>query len=85
MIRSLDNWGVFPLSRAISRNQQRHHNGHYFVMRFDSSTKTQREVMDSVRLDVRVIRSTSVKLGDNKLSTMSRFGQIDWKDEAWQS
>lgn len=85
MIRSLDNWGIFPLPRAISRNQQRHHNGHYFVMRYDASTQTQRDVMKAVMLDVRVIRSTSVKLGDNKLSTLSRFGKIDWKDDNWES
>lgn len=85
MIRSLDNWGVFPLPRAVTKNQQRHYNGHYFVMRYDASTKTQQEVMQAVKLDVRVIRSTSVKLGDNKLSTMARFGQIDWKDAKWES
>lgn len=86
VIRALDNWGVFPLPRAHSRkNQPRQYNGHYFVMRYDTSTQTQRDVMQSLRLDQRVIRSTSVKLGDNKLSTMSRFGQIDWTDENWES
>lgn len=54
-------------------------------MRYDTSTQTQRDVMQSLRLDQRVIRSTSVKLGDNKLSTMSRFGQIDWNDQNWES
>ncbi|KAF3770418.1 ribosomal protein S6 [Cryphonectria parasitica EP155] len=78
VIRSINNWGVFTLPRAISKNQALHHNGHYFVMRYDASTKTQQEVCDALRLDPRMIRSTSVKLGDGKLDTMSRFGQIDW-------
>lgn len=78
MIRSVDNWGVFSLPRAISRSQQLHHNGHYFVMRYDASTKVQDDVRVTMRLDPRVIRSTSVKLGNQKLETLSRFGQIDW-------
>lgn len=82
MIRSVDNWGIFTLPRAISRNQMLHHNGHYFVMRYDSSTKTQEDVRNTMRLDPRVIRSTSVKLGDNKLETMSRFGQINWMESS---
>lgn len=78
VIRAIDNWGVFTLPRAISRNQQMHHNGHYFVMRYDAGMKTQEEVRDIMRLDPRVIRSTSVKLGDGKLETLSKFGQVNW-------
>lgn len=79
VIRSVDNWGVFTLPRAVSRNQMLHHNGHYFAMRYDASTRTQEEVRSTMRLDPRVIRSTSVKLGDGKLETTSRFGQISWR------
>ncbi|PSR81104.1 ribosomal protein S6 [Coniella lustricola] len=78
VIRSINNWGIFSLPRAISKDQTLHHNGHYFVMRYDASTKTQQDVTNAMRLDPRMIRSTSVKLGDGKLETMSRFGQIDW-------
>lgn len=80
VIRSVDNWGVFTLPRAVSHNQALFHNGHYFVMRYDASTRTQEEVRSTLRLDVRVIRCTSVKLGDGKLETMSRFGQISWRN-----
>lgn len=78
VIRAIDNWGVFTLPRAISRHQQLYHNGHYFVMRYDAGMKTQEEVRDIMRLDPRVIRSTSVKLGDGKLETLSKFGQVNW-------
>lgn len=78
VIRSINNWGVFTLPRAISKGQALHHNGHYFVMRYDASAKTQQEVLSAMRLDPRMIRSTSVKLGDGKLETLSKFGQIDW-------
>lgn len=82
VIRSVDNWGVFTLPRAVSRNQMLHHNGHYFVMRYDASTRTQDEVRSTMRLDPRVIRSTSVRLGDGKLDTLSKFGQISWANSS---
>lgn len=78
MIRSLSNWGVFALPRAVSRNQMRHYNGHYFVMRYDASVRTQEQVRQTLGLDPRVVRSTSVKLGDGKLERLSKFGSIEW-------
>ena len=78
VIRSMSNWGVFSLPQAISRYQLRHHNGHYFAMRFDASVSTQEAVRSTLQLDPRVIRSSSVKLGDGKLETLSRMGKIDW-------
>ncbi|KAI0399887.1 hypothetical protein F4802DRAFT_529876 [Xylaria palmicola] len=51
----------------------RHTRGYYFAMRFDSSITTQEEVRKMLRLDPRMIRHSSVKLGDGKLGTMSRL------------
>ncbi|KAK2604466.1 hypothetical protein N8I77_007395 [Diaporthe amygdali] len=82
VIRSVDNWGVFALPRAVSKAQQLHHNGHYFAMRYDASTEAQGVVRSTMNLDPRVIRSTSVKLGDGKLESLSRFGQINWANSA---
>ncbi|KUI65399.1 37S ribosomal protein MRP17, mitochondrial [Cytospora mali] len=82
VIRSVDNWGIFALPRTISKAQQLHHNGHYFCMRYDASTETQHAVKNTMSLDPRVIRSTSVKLGDNKLETLSKFGQVNWLNSA---
>ncbi|CAN8096568.1 unnamed protein product [Discula destructiva] len=78
VVRSIDNWGVFTLPRALSKNQQLYHNGHYFVMRYDAGARAQESVRNTMRLDVRVLRATSVKLGDGKLETLSKFGQINW-------
>lgn len=78
MIRSIDNWGVFSLPRAITRNKALYHNGHYFVMRYDASSRTQEAVRSAMRENMQVIRTATVKLGDNKLDTLSRFGQISW-------
>jgi small subunit ribosomal protein S6 len=78
VIRGLQNWGEFSLPKAISVHQARHTTGHYFAMRFDSSVSTQEEVRNMLRLDPRMIRHSSVKLGDGKLDTLSRMGGIDW-------
>ncbi|KAI2470532.1 ribosomal protein S6 [Annulohypoxylon bovei var. microspora] len=78
VIRGISNWGVFLLSRPASVHQMRHHSGHYFAMRFDSSVRTQDAVRNMLSLDPRMIRHSSVKLGDGKLETMSRFGAPGW-------
>lgn len=78
VIRSIANWGVFALPRAVSRNQMRHYNGHYFVVRYDASVATQEQVRQTLGLDPRVVRSTSVKLGDGKLERLSKFGPVEW-------
>ncbi|KAL1866177.1 hypothetical protein Daus18300_006841 [Diaporthe australafricana] len=82
VVRSVDNWGVFALPRAISKYQMLHHNGHYFAMRYDASPAAQGVVRRTMNLDPRVIRSTSVKLGDGKLDSLSRFGQISWTNSS---
>ncbi|KAI1114636.1 37S ribosomal protein Mrp17 [Nemania sp. NC0429] len=78
VIRGLQNWGEFSLPRAISVHQMRHTTGYYFAMRFDASVSTQEEVRKMLRLDPRMIRHSSVRLGDGKLGTMSRLGGVDW-------
>ncbi|KAI0481087.1 ribosomal protein S6 [Xylariaceae sp. FL0804] len=79
VIRGISNWGEFSLPKALSVHQSRHTTGYYFAMRFDASIKTQEAVRTMLRLDPRMLRHASVKLGDGKLDTMSRFGAIDWK------
>ncbi|KAI0010212.1 hypothetical protein F4779DRAFT_319213 [Xylariaceae sp. FL0662B] len=78
VIRGMSNWGVFALPKALSVHQMRHTQGHYFAMRFDSSVGTQEAVRNMLRLDPRMIRHSTVKLGDGKLASTSRFGAIDW-------
>ncbi|KAI1766076.1 ribosomal protein S6 [Hypoxylon sp. FL1150] len=81
VIRGLSNWGVFLLPKAISAHQMRHHSGHYFAMRFDSSVRTQEAVRNMLALDPRMIRHAAVKLGDGQLTTSSRFGAPEWSGQ----
>ncbi|KAG8424119.1 hypothetical protein J3458_000948 [Metarhizium acridum] len=81
VVRGLDNWGIFSLPKPISVHQMKHTHGHYFVMRYDSSTKIHQDVRTTLRLEPRMIRSAHVKLGDGKLSTLSRFGEPKWRTQ----
>ncbi|CAH0036551.1 unnamed protein product [Clonostachys solani] len=80
VIRGLANWGVFALPRPVSIHQMRHTHGHYFVMRYDASTKVHQDVRSTLRLEPRMIRSAHVKLGDGKLETLARFGSPKWQE-----
>ena len=79
MIRDIKNWGVFRLPRPISRHQVKHSKGHYFVLRYDVSGQTHAMLRETLRLDPRMVRLAGVKLGDGKLETLSKFGDIPWK------
>ena len=80
VIRGVSNWGVFTLPRAVSVHQMRHHHGHYFAMRFDASPAAQQAVRGMLALDPRMIRHSSVRLGDGKLESSSRVGPgVGWK------
>lgn len=78
VIRGLSNWGVFALPTPATRHGVRHRQGHYFAMRFDAATRTQEAVRTLLRTDPRVIRFSSVRLGDGKLETMSKIGPVSW-------
>ncbi|KAL6399211.1 phytoene synthetase/ ribosomal protein S6 [Ilyonectria robusta] len=81
VVRGLANWGVFSLPKPISVHQMKHTHGHYFVMRYDSSTKVHTDIRNTLRLEPRMIRSAHVKLGDGKLDTLARFGPPKWKTQ----
>ncbi|TWU70869.1 hypothetical protein ED733_001596 [Metarhizium rileyi] len=81
VVRGLDNWGVFSLPRPVSVHQMKHTHGHYFVMRYDSSTTVHQNLRTTLRLEPRMIRSAHVKLGDGKLSTLSSFGEPKWRTQ----
>lgn len=78
VVRGIANWGVFSLPRPISVHQMKHTHGHYFVMRYDSSSKVHQNLRTTLRLEPRMIRSAHVKLGDGKLETLSTFGAPKW-------
>lgn len=78
VIRGLQNWGEFSLPKAISVHQMRHSTGYYFAMRFDASVEAQEDLRKMLRLDPRMIRHASVRLGDGQLSTSSRIPGVEW-------
>ncbi|KAL2888482.1 37S ribosomal protein MRP17, mitochondrial [Ceratocystis lukuohia] len=82
VVRSIANWGVYDLPNPIVRHQIQHRQGHYFVMRYDSSTNVHEAIRNNMRLDPRVVRSGHVKLGDGKLSSLVKYGPIHWKQRS---
>jgi len=50
-------------------------------MRYDASSKVQDDVRTTLGLDPRVIKFSSVKLGDGTLASLSRIGgEIPWEE-----
>lgn len=74
VIRGLTNWGTFTLPKRTRKHQAIYTSGHYFLMRFDSSSHAQDELKKTLGLDPRMIRFSSVKLGDGTLDTIARIG-----------
>ena len=79
IIRGMKNWGVSSLPKPTRKHQATYHEGHYFIMRFDGSSKTQDEVRQTLGLDPRMIKFSSVKLGNG---TLDGLGKISG-DAAW--
>jgi small subunit ribosomal protein S6 len=80
VIRDVANWGVFALPRTVTRHQATHHNGHYFVLRFDAGARIQEQVRATLRLDPRIVRiGGPVRLPDMKLASLRKFGRIQWE------
>ncbi len=80
-IRGIKNWGVFSLPKKTRKHQAQYTDGHYFIMRYDSSSKIQADVRNTLGLDPRMIKFSTVKLGDGTLESLSRIsGQIPWAE-----
>ncbi|PMD22070.1 ribosomal protein S6 [Hyaloscypha hepaticicola] len=78
-IRGIKNWGVFSLPKRTRKHQAQYHNGHYFIMRYDASSRIQDDVRKTLGLDPRMIKFSSVKLGDGTLESLSKIGgSIPW-------
>jgi len=56
-----------------------HTDGHYFIMRYDASSKTQDSVRKTLGLDPRMIKFSTVKLGNGTLESISKIsGSMHW-------
>lgn len=63
VVRGVSNWGTFLLPKPAKKLQSTHHYGHHFIMRFDSSSRTQHSLRKTMSLDPRLIRYSIVKMG----------------------
>ncbi|KAK3708580.1 hypothetical protein LTR37_011475 [Vermiconidia calcicola] len=78
VVRGISNWGTFLLPKPARKAGAVYHNGHYFILRFDSSAKTQHAVRRTLGLDPRMIRYSVVKMG-SKLEEISDVGGLaEW-------
>ena len=78
VVRGITNWGTFLLPKPARKQGATYHNGHYFIMRFDSSAKTQHAVKRTLGLDPRMIRYSMVKVG-TKFDEIKDVGaKVDW-------
>lgn len=80
-IRGLKNWGVWSLPKKTRKHQAQYTDGHYFIMRYDASSKIQDDVRKTLGLDPRMIKFSSVKLGDGTLASISKLGgEMVWRE-----
>ena len=63
----------------MRKNQTTYHQGHYFLMRFDSSVKAQDSLRTTLKLDPRMVRHSVVKLGSSLKSIRDVAGKAEWK------
>ncbi|KAI9068053.1 ribosomal protein S6 [Trametes sanguinea] len=64
VVRRLDSWGTRTLPQRMRRAKMYYNIGDYWTMQFDASPATLRGLNTLMRHDPRVIRWTSLKVGD---------------------
>ncbi|KUJ22042.1 37S ribosomal protein-like protein Mrp17 [Mollisia scopiformis] len=80
-IRGIKNWGVWSLPKKTRKHQAQYTDGHYWIMRYDASVSCSKEVRMTLGLDPRMIKFSTVKLGDGTLSSLSKLGgDIIWRE-----
>jgi small subunit ribosomal protein S6 len=82
VVRGITNWGVFHLPKPMRKNTVTHNTGHYFVVRFDSSARTQHAVRRTLGLDPRMLRYSVVKMGSTLEELRSVVGEVQWRADA---
>ena len=78
VVRGYTNWGSLLLPARAKKHQATHHFGHYFIMRFDSSGKTQQVIRTTLGLDPRMVKFSVIKLG-HRLDQVDKVGGKEWK------
>jgi small subunit ribosomal protein S6 len=72
-----------PKATKGPKGSTKHHVGHYYVMRFDASPKTQHMVRKRLGLEPRLLRFSCVRLG-RTLRIISKMGSEveEWSENA---
>ncbi|KAI9801212.1 MAG: hypothetical protein M1825_003486 [Sarcosagium campestre] len=83
VVRGLTNWGPFMLPRRTRVHQATYSEGHYFIMRFDASGRTQSTMRRNLGLDPRMIRFSVVKMADNLEKSATIEGKCVWRKTTW--
>nr|OQO26262.1 hypothetical protein B0A51_07156 [Rachicladosporium sp. CCFEE 5018] len=78
VVRGITNWGTFRLPKPYRKQGATYDSGHYFILRFDSSAKTQHAVRRTLGLDPRLIRYSVVKMGAKLEDVAKVGGQAEW-------
>lgn len=78
IVRGYTNWGLLLLPTRAKKHQATYTHGHYFLMRFDASGKTQKVVRNTLGLDPRMVKFSVCKLGE-RLEEVSKVGGKEWK------
>ena len=79
VVRGITNWGICLLPNSVRKHQSTYHQGHYFLMRFDSSVKAQNSLRKTLDLDPRMVRHSVVKMGNTLKSIKDIGGKVEWK------
>ncbi|WPH01973.1 Hypothetical protein R9X50_00482700 [Acrodontium crateriforme] len=78
VVRGITNWGTFLLPKPARKQGATYHQGHYFILRFDSSARTQHAVRRTLGLDPRMIRYSVVKMGSKLEDIRDVAGKAEW-------
>jgi small subunit ribosomal protein S6 len=75
VVRKIQGLGKEELPKILSKDQERHFQGHRFLMLFDSSTAVQSEILRTLKSDPRVLRSLIVKVNDKRLANSTSLNR----------
>ncbi|KAI8058562.1 30S ribosomal protein S6 [Syncephalis plumigaleata] len=72
VVRGFVNLGERELPYRMKRHQLYHTRGYYWLMHFDANPATVKTLTEKLLIDTRVIRQTTIKLGDKLKEVITR-------------
>lgn len=71
VVRKILPMGNKLLPKIMKKDQEQHFQGYHFLMLFDSSAAVQSEILRTLKNDPRVIRSSIIKVKNDKQADMA--------------